>query len=77
MPKQKVNIVQDEEDLIPKDILATEICKLSDAVNKLLLSGLNETAVVVLLRDATNLSKRNIKIVLSALSQLRADYTHD
>ncbi len=77
MPRPKVNVVQDEETPIPKDILANEICKLSDAANKLLLSGLNEKAIVVLLKEETGLSKRDIVLVLNALSQLRNDYTHD
>lgn len=77
MARHSVNIVQDEEAPIPKDMLAAAICKLSDCVNKLLLSGLNEDAVIVLLKDSTGLSKRNIQLVLNSLSQLRTDYTHD
>ena len=77
MPRQRVNVIQDEETPVPKDILAAEICKLSDATNKLILSGLNQKAVVILLRDATGLSKRDINAVLDGLGQLRAEYTHD
>lgn len=77
MSRTRINVTQDEDTPIPKDVLATEICKLSEATNKLLLSGLNQKAVVVLLRDATNLSKTKINQVLNALGQLRSDYTHD
>lgn len=73
----RVNIVQEEESPVQKDVLANEIIRMAGAVNKLLLSGLNEKAIVVLLRDATGLSKRNITLVLNALAQLREDYTHD
>lgn len=77
MAKRSVNITQDEEAPVPKDVLATAICKLSDAATKLLVSGLNEDAVVTLLKDKTGLSKRNVTLVLHSLSQLRTDYTHD
>lgn len=74
MPKVKIENPDNE---IPREVLAKEICKLSDAINKLLLSGLNVKAIVVLLRDSTGLSKRNIQAVINAIAQLRADYTHD
>lgn len=76
MPKSKVNITQDDDDPIATEVLAQAICKLSDASNQLLSSGLNKKAIVVLLRDATNLSKRNITAVLDAMGQLRQDYTN-
>lgn len=73
----KIKVIQDEDQEVPKEMLATAICTLSDSINKLILSGLNETAVVVLLRDSTGLSKRDIKLVISAIGQLRNDYTHE
>lgn len=73
----KVNVIQDKDEPIPKDVLATAICKLSDNTNKLILSGLNEEAIVVLLVDSTKLSKSKIRHVLRALGELRANYTHD
>lgn len=73
---QKVNVIQDDDNPVPKDVLATAICKLSDNTNKLITSGLNENAVIVLLADSTKLPKRDIKLVLRALGQLRAHYTH-
>lgn len=76
MPNHRINITQDEDKPVDKDILATAICKLSDAINQILLSGLNEEAIIVLLRDQTGISKRDIKLVLHSLGQLRADYTH-
>lgn len=76
MPR-RVNVTQDEDAPVPKDVLANEICRLSDSANKLLASGLNEKAVVVLLHDATKIPKNKITAVLDALAQLRTDYTHD
>lgn len=69
--------IQDPENEVPKDVLATEICKLSDSINKLILSGLNERAVIVLLQDATGIPKKKIQAVIQAIGQLRVDYTHD
>lgn len=77
MAKVKVNVVQDEDNPIPKDVLADAICKLSDNTNKLLLSGLNEEAIVVLLVDSVKLSKSKVRMVLRALGDLRSRYTHD
>lgn len=71
----KLNVVQGK-DVVTKDVLAKSICDLSDATNKLMASGLNESAIIVLLQDSTKQSKRAIKRVLDAMSQLRADYTH-
>lgn len=77
MPRTRVAVVQDPEEVVSKEVLAKAICDLSDGVNKLLLNGLNEKAVVVLLRDSTGCSKGTIKRVLQAMAQLRTDYTHD
>lgn len=77
MPRPIVNVTQDKAHPIAKDVLAKEICKLSDNTSKLLQSGLNQKAIIVLLRDATGLSKTKINLVLNALGQLRTDYTHD
>lgn len=74
---RQVNVTQDKDTPVAKDVLATEIVKLSDSAVKLLQSGLNQKAIVVLLRDATGLPKNKINVVLNALSQLRATYTHD
>lgn len=77
MPREKINVVQDEEKPVSKEMLATAICKMSDATNQLLLSGLNHDAIVVLLVDKTKMSKRSVRKVIDAMGQLRADYTHD
>lgn len=75
MPVTKLNVVQGKE-VVTKDILAKAICDMSDATNKLMASGLNEDAIIVLLQHSTKLSRRNLKRVLDSMSQLRADYTH-
>jgi hypothetical protein len=75
MPKTKINVVQDEEMPVQRDVLAKAICDLSDSIGKLYASGLNQNAVIVLLQDSTKQSKKSIKRVLDSISQLRADYT--
>lgn len=76
MPKIKLNVTQDVSKPITKDILAAQICKLSDSISLLYNSGLNEAAILVLIGDSSKLSKRMIKRVLDSIAQLRADYTN-
>lgn len=77
MSRTIVNVTQDKAHPVTKEVLATAICKLSDNTSKLLQSGLNHKAIVVLLRDATGLPKTKINMILNAINQLRTDYTHD
>ena len=77
MPREQIKVTQDPKAPVAKEMLATAICKMSDATNQLLLSGLNHDAIVVLLVDKTKMSKRSIRRVIDAMGQLRADYTHD
>jgi hypothetical protein len=58
-----------------KEVLADAILKISVGVTSLIDSGLNRKAIVVLLRDATGLGKRDIEMVLDALKNLSRDYT--
>jgi 2-phospho-L-lactate guanylyltransferase (CobY/MobA/RfbA family) len=73
---QKTRIEVKPEPTVTKEMLSTSICKLSDAANELLNSGLNEKAILVLLSDYTKISKKTVKKVLDAMGQLRAEYTH-
>lgn len=57
-----------------KEILAEAIISIGDAVNKLKSSGINEKAVIVLIRDKTGLPKGTIKTVLDSLPQLQRWY---
>jgi hypothetical protein len=65
-----------KKDPIPtKEILATSILQISDAVKKLYDSGLNRHAVVALLADDTKLGKKTIETVLDSLLDLKRTYT--
>lgn len=57
-----------------KEILAEAIVRIGDNVKKLSDSGLNRKAVVLLLHDATKVSKRDIGAILDALPRLRGWY---
>lgn len=77
MPKHTAKIVQDEDAPVPKDVLAQSIINISLAFNKLLASGLNEKAVIALIKDDTSLPKKTVATVLHSLMRLRDDYTND
>jgi hypothetical protein len=55
--------------------LADCIRSVSQASQRLLKSGLNRTAIVVLLHDMSGLSKRDITTVLNNLESLATRYT--
>jgi hypothetical protein len=68
-------VVQDIETPVDKEVLATAIIQISNAVHKLYNSGLNRRAVVALIADDTKLGKGTIDTVLSSLLDLRKTYT--
>lgn len=55
-------------------VLADAIVKIGEACDELKKSGLNQEAIVVLLRHKTGVSMRDINSVLSGLRQLRGWY---
>ena len=70
MPKNK-------EQFESVELLADHIYQISDGFKKLMKTKLNERAIVLLLHDiigATNINKKQIKAVLSALPKLSTWY---
>ena len=57
-----------------KEILAEAIVNIGNAAKKLLASGINKRAVIILLQAETKLSQRDIRTVLDALPQLERWY---
>ena len=55
--------------------LAETIRKTSDGLEKLLASGLNRDAIIVLLHDQTGIGKRDVKRLLDALTVMADKYT--
>ncbi len=63
-----------EGEPVPKEVLATAIVKISEGVEALRRSGLNERGVLALLSDKTGYGKGTLKMVLDALADLKKDY---
>lgn len=57
-----------------KEILAEAIVRLGESLEKLNKNGLNRRAIVILLQDATQISKRDINAILDAIPQLQGWY---
>lgn len=70
----RVNITQDPEKPVEKNILALAIKDISTALKRLQQSGVTKEAIIVLVKDRTRLSKEDIKTVFAALSQLEQDF---
>lgn len=70
----KFTVKKNAENPEKPEILAEAIVRIGEGFQKLKDSGVNETGIIVLLQDCTGLSKRDIKLVLGGLRQLRAWY---
>ena len=60
---------------VTKEVLATAITQISDAVRRLDKSGLNQKAIIALINDDTKLGKGLIETVLLSLRDLAKTYT--
>lgn len=74
-----LTVVQNKEDRIPNQVLATEIRRIAEGVKDLLQGGLNEDAVVVLVANAIpdgyGISEKTVRTVLfQGLAQLERKY---
>ena len=72
--KSKVEVVQDQENKIPISVLAKSIKEMSDGFKKMKGAGLTERTMVVLLNDASGVSKVEIRKILWAMDQLEKLY---
>lgn len=68
--------VTDPENEVSPEVLASSILKISDAMEQLHKSGLNEEAVIVLLHDKTKVAKKTIKLVMHSIRQLSTTYCY-
>ncbi len=69
-----VSVRQGDEE-VPREILADAIVKIGEGFERLSKSGLNRRAIVVLVRDASGVTKGDVHKVLDALENLRGLYT--
>lgn len=65
--KKTPEIILDEKNA---ETIANSIASLSNSARLLLSSGLNERALLVLLKDATGVAHREIKLILDTLPKL-------
>ncbi len=64
-----------EDEKHPAEIIAEELVKISDAIEKLLNSGLQRKTIVVLLHDMTKMNKKEIEYILNSLENLGEYWT--
>ncbi len=76
MARVNVKVKQDEEKPVEKEVLAEAIVNIGKATNRLIASGINKRAIIVLLHDYLNakVGKRDIELVLNALPELERAY---
>lgn len=72
--KTKVKVVQDDKAVIERPVLAKAIVDISKGFARLLNSGLNERAIIVLVHDVSHVGKPDVREVLQALKQLSNTY---
>lgn len=70
-----ITVKVDDQNPQSLELLATSIIELSEGVKKLLSSRITRNAIVVLLKDSTGLSARDINNVLEAVENLKKAYT--
>jgi len=71
---EKIKIIKNKEKPEPTEILAEAVIRIGENMEKLQNNGLNKKAIVVLLKDATQLPKRDIELVLNSLAKMRGWY---
>lgn len=69
-----VNVVQDEDSPVSKEVLAKSIADISSAFRHLRISGLNRKAIVILVAHSTKLGQNTVDAVIDAVEQLKRDY---
>lgn len=69
-----VRLKKSEENPESKEILAAAITRISESMVKLLASGVNEKAIIILINHDTKIPKQDIKAVFSAMARLKGWY---
>lgn len=62
------------DEIDPAATLATEICRISEAVRRIDRSGLNREAIVVLVAHSTKLAQRDVRAVIESLADMSNDW---
>lgn len=69
-----MKVKENPADVVQPEVLASAIRDIGAAARKLAASGLNRKAVVVLVADASKVSRSTVGAVLDALATLERDY---
>lgn len=72
--KTKVVVRRNDVDPEPIEIIAANIQKIADGVDRINSSKLNRRAIVLLVSHASGVSGTNVGAVLDSLNNLRATY---
>ena len=72
--KHKLDVKLNDEQPESTEIIAASIVKISDGFAKLLRGGLNERALIVLIKDNTSVAQYEIKKILDCLPRLKEIY---
>jgi hypothetical protein len=75
MAKRSVVVEQDKQEPVETKVLAKAIVRMSDDLHKLLASGLNRKAIVILTSASSGQPQYRVEAVLNALADLKRDYT--
>lgn len=70
----EVKVIVDAEQPEPTEVIAASIIKISDGFAKLLKGGLNRRALLVLIKDNTNVPMHEVSRVLDCLPRLKEIY---
>lgn len=70
----KIQVVQDVDKPVAREVLAASILRMSEAVTRLYKSGLNKKAVIALIANDTGLGKGTIESVLDSAQYLHKTY---
>lgn len=67
-------IQQDPENIIEQPVLAEAVIGISKAMEKLLFSGFNRKAIIILVAHHTKVSQRDVSAVIDSLHDLTKTY---
>lgn len=67
-------VKRDEQDPESVELIAKSIIRIAEGFQEIEKSQLNRRALVVLLKDLTGLSNRDINLVLNSLAELKSNF---
>jgi hypothetical protein len=71
---QTITVKTNEENPEPLEIIAQSVIEVADAMKKISNSRLKQRAIILLIKDLTNLPMKDIESVLNTATKLREHY---